>query len=132
SVTSKTNSLMWTGFINKSSNRTVASVFLGRNGLPLRGLAGGNARIKLGGLFAGHSERRPIARCSGEVLGEKRDLPDVVGVMRHLPVDGLHHGVGLGANVNGARKIGIAEPRQRVKQTFPAALPRREKFFARF
>src|ERR1700694_125909 len=49
--------------------------------------------------------RRPVAwnaqglpMVAGKVFGNEHDLADVVGVVRELPIDGLHHGVRLAAN----------------------------------
>ena len=55
----------------------------------LSGLLWRDLLIELGGAVAGDAERLPaVVR---EVLREQDDLPDVIGVMRHLAVDRLHH-----------------------------------------
>src|SRR3984893_15232700 len=54
-------------------------------------------------LLSWNAQRVPFS-CfhGGEVLGGEQDLPDVMRVVRDLPVDGLHHRVGFGPNCHRA------------------------------
>lgn len=74
----------------------------------LGGLAGSDSSVELGGFFAWDGECRPLAGLRGKMLGQESDLADVVGVMRYLAIDGLHHGMRLRANIDGASQIGFA------------------------
>src|ERR1700678_1352704 len=57
---------------------------------------GANAAGKFRGCAARHAQVLPSIMA--QVLSQKYDLSAMVGVMRHLPVDGLHHGVRFPAN----------------------------------
>ena len=61
------------------------------------------------------------------MFGEIDDLSDVVGVVRHLAVDGLHDGMRLGADISGAGEIGVGQRGQRVKRKLPARFPECKK-----
>ena len=65
------------------------------------------------------------------MLGQKHDLTHVIGVVRHLPVDGLRYGMRLRANRDLAFEISIGELRERVEEILPAALPQRHQLRAR-
>jgi len=58
------------------------------------------------------------------VLGQKNNLPAVIAVMRHLPVDGLHHRMRLTANRHCPRQVGLSQRLQRAKHAVPTSLPR--------
>ena len=57
--------------------------------LPLARLAHTHPAIEFRGLLARDAQRFPLRMF--EVLGEEHDLSAMVGVMRHLAIDGLHH-----------------------------------------
>src|ERR1700688_2314222 len=83
----------------------------------LRGLARCDSGVEFRGFAARDRQCIPIR--PGEMFGEEDDLPDVVGIMRQLTVNGLHDGVRLGANVCGAGEIGVRERGQCVKGELP-------------
>ncbi len=57
-----------------------------------------DAIVVIGGLAARYGQRRPaIGR---EMFRDKDDLADVIGVVRDLSVDRLHHGMTLAANAD--------------------------------
>src|SRR5260370_7404669 len=89
--------------------------------LAVREFAGGYLAVEFGGLSLGDTEGLP--RVAGKMFGEKNNLADVVSVVSDLAIDGLHHGVRLGANGDGARQIFIGERVQRVEAEFPAGFP---------
>src|ERR1700686_3521061 len=60
----------------------------------LRRLARCDLGVEFRGFAARDRQRIPIR--SREVFGEIDDLPHMVGVVRHLAVDGLHNGMRLG------------------------------------
>src|SRR5258707_6297418 len=57
------------------------------------------------------------------MLGEEYDLTDVVSVVADLAVDGLHHGVRLGADRDGTGQILILQSIERIETNFPASFP---------
>ena len=71
--------------------------------LPLAGFAAQDATIEFRGLLARHAQRFPLSML--EVLGEEHNLSAMVGVMRHLAIDGLHHRMGFAANGHGSLQI---------------------------
>src|SRR5260370_32274949 len=97
--------------------------------LALREFAGGYLAVEFGGLSRGDTEGLPLV--AGKMFGEKNNLADVVSVVSDLAIDGLHHGVRLGANGDGARQIFIGEQVQRVEADFPAGFPERYQSGAR-
>ena len=58
-----------------------------------------------------------------EVLGQQSNLSAVVGVMRDLPVDGLHHRVGLSADCDGAAQVPFGQGLKRAEQSGPSLFP---------
>ena len=67
-------------------------------GVCLRGLW-----VELGGAVSGYAERLPAVM--GEMLCEQDDLAYVMGVVSDLAVDGLHDGVRLAADGDGAGQV---------------------------
>ena len=54
------------------------------------------------------------------MFGKKNDLANVEGVVCHLAVDGLHHGVRLTPNINRALKVRVLQRLKGGKQTTPS------------
>ena len=50
-----------------------------------------------------------------KVLGQHYDLAHVIGIVRHLPVDRLHHRVGLAANGDGMPEVVFRERLKRAE-----------------
>ena len=97
----------------------------------LREFTSSNFCVHVGGFAAWHAERFPLSGfCESEMLGEKQNLADVMGIMRDLAVDGLHHGVRLGANRHRSREVGLRERFERIEDIFPAAFPLFDQFGA--
>src|SRR5579859_2566212 len=95
-----------------------------RSALSLRLLTGGHTYGEISGMSTWNAEGFPLSRFGeSKMLGKKQNLADVMGVMRNLPIDGLHHGVWFRANRNGSRKVGLGQRFERVENVFPAALP---------
>jgi len=69
----------------------------------LRGFAGCYSAVEIGGTFLWDAQRLPLF--AGKMLGEKHYLADMVGIMADLAVDGLHHGVRLGTDGDGAGQV---------------------------
>jgi len=65
------------------------------------------------------------------MLGQHDDLPDVVGIVRQLPVDGLHHRVILAADGHRAYQIDLAQRTQRAPHAIPTFLPQLHQLRAR-
>src|SRR5947209_7445137 len=59
-------------------------------------------RIKLRRLVFRHTQRLPVTR--SEMLREKNDLSDVIGIMRELSINCLHYRVILPANPDRAHQ----------------------------
>ena len=57
------------------------------------------------------------------MLRQKHNLPDVRGIVRDLPVDGLQHGVRLAADGHGAHHIFRLERVDRAQHASPAFFP---------
>src|SRR5579864_118539 len=93
----------------------------GKNGLALAGVAGFHALVKFRGLASRNRQWFPLIAL--EVFGEQDDLAAVVGVMRELARDGLHHGMGLAANGCGTHEFGVRERRESAKHEFPGLFP---------
>ena len=74
-----------------------------------------------GRTVAGDAERLPpVVR---EMFCQHDYLPNVEGVVRYLPIDGLHHGVRFAADSYRAAQIGIRERLQRLKYQLPTVFP---------
>src|SRR5579885_925196 len=97
--------------------------------LPLRFLAGSHCSVKFGRFLLWNRQRLPVVRC--EMLRKKHDLPDVIRIVRDLPVDRLHDGVRLRPNRDGARQIGFCQRFQRREKPLPAFFPLFQEFLAR-
>src|SRR5579862_3456347 len=69
--------------------------------LPLAGLAGSHPLVEFSRLFTWDAERFPPGVL--QVLGQKDNLPHVVGIVGELTVDGLHHRMGFAPDVYLAR-----------------------------
>jgi hypothetical protein len=83
--------------------------------------AGGYAAVEVCGFFLWDAECLPVF--AGEMLGEKHNLPDVMGIVSYLAIDGLHHGVRLGADGDGAGQILIREGIECIEANLPAGFP---------
>src|SRR6267378_2867722 len=90
------------------SRATVLPLRLAPLILALRGLAGSDSGIEVGGLFAGDGDGGPLAGPGGEMFGEKGDLAGVVGIVGDLAIDRLHDRVRFGADGDGAGHIRVA------------------------
>src|ERR1700687_1881450 len=66
-----------------------------------------------------------------KMLGKEDDLAAVIGIVPHLPVDGLHYGMRLAANRNRAVHVGLTERFDRGEQLIPALLPKFHESSAR-
>src|SRR5258708_33028765 len=104
---------------NGSENRTAKS---GCATSTLRGLARSHLGVEFRRFAARDRQGFPIR--SGEMFGEIDDLSHVVGIMRHLTVNGLHDGVRLAADISCAGEIGVRQRCQRVKRKLPARFPK--------
>src|SRR5450759_525310 len=89
--------------------------------LPLAVFARRDFPVEFRRFVLGHGERLPLP--GTKVFGQHNNLPDVVGIMSHLPVDGLHHRVFLAADGHRASDIGLAQRTQRAPYAIPAVLP---------
>ena len=59
----------------------------------------------------------------GEVLGQKHDLADVVGIVSHLAIDGLGDGVGFVADQDCAAEVGVGERGRGRRRHISSRLP---------
>src|ERR1700722_21017288 len=66
------------------------------------------------------------------MLGEINNLSDVIGIVSHLAVNRLHHGVSFRAYVGGAGEISVREGSERLESKLPSGFPEGEKFVASF
>src|SRR6266404_527566 len=57
------------------------------------------------------------------MFGEEYDLTDVVSVVADLAVDGLHHGVRLGADGDGTGQILILQSVECIETNLPPSFP---------
>jgi len=96
---------------------------------PLREFAGGDFFVEFGGSVLGDAQRLPLV--ATEMAREKNNLPDVVGVVRDLAVDGLRHGMRLGANRYGPGQVRVSQWLKRIEEILPAAFPEFQQFSTR-
>ena len=57
------------------------------------------------------------------MLGEENNLTDVVGIVGHLPIDGLQYGVRLTSNRHRAHEVFRLERLRRRENLCPALFP---------
>ena len=86
--------------------------------LTLAALAGQDTPVKVRGCVARHAQGFPSFML--EMLSQEHNLPNVVGVVSDLPVDGLHHGVRLSANEDGPTHVGIGKRSESAKYAVPS------------
>src|SRR5208337_194076 len=84
----------------------------------LGSLSGGDFGVEFAGSFAGNGDCGPLAGLGGEMFCKESDLAQVVGVVGHLAVDRLHHGVRFGTASYGVGHICFAQRLQRVNTYF--------------
>ena len=89
----------------------------------LRGFAGGDSGVELGGFFAGDGDGGPLAGLGGKMLCEEDNLAGVVGIVSDLAIDRLHDGVWFGADRYRARDLRVTQWFERVEDILPAPLP---------
>src|ERR1700690_653277 len=89
--------------------------------LPLPSLSRQDSPVKLRRLVSRHAQRSPFA--GRVVFGQENDLSAVVGVVRDLAVDGLHHRMRLAANGDGGSDVSVGKRRERIEYFLPAVIP---------
>jgi hypothetical protein len=97
--------------------------------LPLASFPHPHPPVELLTLSARHGQRLPSA--SLQVFCQEHNLPAMIAVMRHLPVDRLHHGMRLAANRYFLRQIILTQRLQRSKHASPSLFPRSQYRLAR-
>ena len=99
-----------------------------RHDSPLGFLAGGDVGRVLLRLTARHAQRAPLSGFHrGEMLGGEYDLPDMLGVVTHLTIDGLHHGVRFRANLDSAVEVRVRQSFEGPEENFPTGFPQRQQ-----
>lgn len=91
------------------------------SGLSLAALAGGDLLVEFRRPVSRNTQRLPVI--VSEMLGQHHNLPDMVSVVRHLPVDGLHDRMRFPADRHRAPEVGIRQRIERMEDAIPAILP---------
>lgn len=94
----------------------------------LGNFTGLDAARELFGLALGNAGRLPVG--TFVVFSEQHDLADVLGIVSDLAQDGLHDGVRIAANGDGARHIFFGEGTEFAEHDGPAIFPILHEGFA--
>src|SRR5437899_6111677 len=106
---------------NRASANSLTLKSRGVSVLPLRFFARGDVRVERGGLLAREGKRFPLV--AAEMFCEKNDLAYVVGIVRYLAVDRLHHRMFFRADQNSFREVGVGKRFERGKHAVPSCVP---------
>src|SRR6478672_12371491 len=77
--------------------------------------------VEVIGFAARNRQRFPVI--IEDHFADKDDLPDMIRIMRKLPVDGFHYSMTLVTDVDDFAEIVIGQRTQSVKEAIPALIP---------